>query len=782
MPGTWHIFEDGAGGIWYEVDNPSKYNRIDYEGQVIWEEAQTVYEDGTKFMHGFRGGGLFNARGHDVSYIVLLNENGELWSEDHIHDFSEVQGRDLKTPPSPVELIDDIFVLVLQGSVQEGPVRMTYSSLSFYDPIENSFPAEIAGIDVGLGFLRAITQTSDNNVLYARSWFSDTIIEKLTLNGERVEQEEIQTEGILVRKLISAPENGFWTYGTTSGVAGDDSKMLVNRYSEEGEPFNDDFSYGSISYRHTPVEPLLWEQDNIYKMTFWQSYAGLTMQTLDSDGEIVGDPEGEILMEDPDRHRFDKRYLHSIKVGNRIIIMRAYSYYLEEIRYWSVRFYGLDLEGEKLWQSQLADSSYKFVTSKLFFDLYKSSDDRHVFWFYEHNDYSEEHLYLRIACFDPVEGEIEWERQLDIRERTRVGRLKPGLVIGEDYIYIITHSINQYGITINRMDFDGNLMWEEPFDLEFDPDNSGFFGSGLNPDGDLCLGRFDVLDNGAEFHLDVLTQNQQYIEGEEPVFAEPLYLGHDQGIARSWAFDSRLITTVENTWIVPFGQTEAGIQCISEDGERLLSDQGYSMAGFPEERTEENFMVCEDKANGIWVVWNGFEGVRCQHFAWDGAPHEGWGRNGIQLWQNSSVYEFIDLYPYSNQNLIILADLSRFVGQFREWTTSSPSYSVLHVFDGELASTPTDDDLTPGYFRIIGLYPNPFNNRINIKYELKGKNPVKLHVSDITGRRVYSSAISPDKQGDNIRTIDTIEWGSGIYIISFKSERVSDTRKVVLIK
>jgi len=522
--------------------------------------------------------------------------------------------------------------------------------------------------------------------------------------------------------------------------------------------------------------------DEMYNMTFWQAYAGLTLQTLDAEGEIAGDPDGDILREDFDRIRFDKRYLSSIKIGDRVIVMRGFPYFVDDIRSWNVWFYGFDLAGEELWQSQLADSSYKLVTSNLFFDLYRNPDDRHIYWFYQHNDYRQEDLYLRIASIDAFNGEIVWERELDNSGDHRFGSFQPKLVIGEDYIYIVSHSLNNFGLEVYKMDFDGNLMWEQPFYLGFNPDYTGFIGFGLKSDGALWMGRFEMSENGAEFYLDVLTPDQQYHVDEEGVYSESLYLGHDQSDVRTYAVDSRMISTTENAWILPYGQTQAGIQCLSSDGERLLGDHGYGMGGFPEERTEENLKFCEDKAGGVWVVWNGWEGIKCQHFGENGLPRAGWGRNGVQIWQDTGVYELLNLFPHTDENLLILADQSTFVGEFREWTTNSTNYGILHVCESDVESTPADDDLTPGCFEITALYPNPFNNRINIEYELPGINSINLQVSDNSGRSVFSGLISPDKPGNNILTINANDWGSGIYIISCRNERVFNTKKVVLLK
>jgi hypothetical protein len=80
-------------------------------------------------------------------------------------------------------------------------------------------------------------------------------------------------------------------------------------------------------------------------------------------------------------------------------------------------------------------------------------------------------------------------------------------------------------------------------------------------------------------------------------------------------------------------------------------------------------------------------------------------------------------------------------------------------------------------------YPNPFNLKTNITYNIKTNSHVEIYVYDIEGKKracLIDKQLAPDEY--------SLEWNassfaSGIYFIQLRvDEQISDVEKVSLIK
>lgn len=78
------------------------------------------------------------------------------------------------------------------------------------------------------------------------------------------------------------------------------------------------------------------------------------------------------------------------------------------------------------------------------------------------------------------------------------------------------------------------------------------------------------------------------------------------------------------------------------------------------------------------------------------------------------------------------------------------------------------DELLPGKLRILGNYPNPFNPKTAIKFEVLEKTRVKIEIFSITGQKIKSLADSEFERGFysiswNGKDNNEDEIGSGVY-------------------
>jgi 1,4-alpha-glucan branching enzyme len=93
---------------------------------------------------------------------------------------------------------------------------------------------------------------------------------------------------------------------------------------------------------------------------------------------------------------------------------------------------------------------------------------------------------------------------------------------------------------------------------------------------------------------------------------------------------------------------------------------------------------------------------------------------------------------------------------------------------------------TPSAPRLLGAYPNPFNPRTNVAFELPVEQRVRLALFDVAGREVALLADSVFPGGRTIVTWDAAKDGrslaSGVYLIRLDTEHSVDSRKAVLLR
>jgi len=93
-----------------------------------------------------------------------------------------------------------------------------------------------------------------------------------------------------------------------------------------------------------------------------------------------------------------------------------------------------------------------------------------------------------------------------------------------------------------------------------------------------------------------------------------------------------------------------------------------------------------------------------------------------------------------------------------------------------------DDERIPGSFSLLGNYPNPFNARTTIRFELAEKSDVRLTVYDITGARVAVLHDGILDAGIHKVSWNAEEEASGVYYYKLATDAGISTRKMVFLK
>lgn len=85
-------------------------------------------------------------------------------------------------------------------------------------------------------------------------------------------------------------------------------------------------------------------------------------------------------------------------------------------------------------------------------------------------------------------------------------------------------------------------------------------------------------------------------------------------------------------------------------------------------------------------------------------------------------------------------------------------------------------------FRIVSVYPNPFNSSTTIHYTAENSYPVSISLYDLNGRLVYSQQERHSDCGSNELKLDMPAQASGMYILKIGNNMTYKSQRLVLIK
>jgi hypothetical protein len=89
---------------------------------------------------------------------------------------------------------------------------------------------------------------------------------------------------------------------------------------------------------------------------------------------------------------------------------------------------------------------------------------------------------------------------------------------------------------------------------------------------------------------------------------------------------------------------------------------------------------------------------------------------------------------------------------------------------------------TPGTFRLLGNYPNPFNPTTTISYDLPRTSDATLTIFDVLGREVRELASGMQPAGTYDVTFDATGLPSGVYFYRLQARDYVETKRMVIVK
>ena len=111
-----------------------------------------------------------------------------------------------------------------------------------------------------------------------------------------------------------------------------------------------------------------------------------------------------------------------------------------------------------------------------------------------------------------------------------------------------------------------------------------------------------------------------------------------------------------------------------------------------------------------------------------------------------------------------------------------PGMSIALVKFSSEAYVGIKDISIPESCEIINAYPNPFNPKIAISYQLSANSKIKLSIYNSAGQKVTNILKETKKAGTHEISWDASGHPSGIYLIKLTSNEMVDVKKVLLVK
>jgi hypothetical protein len=101
---------------------------------------------------------------------------------------------------------------------------------------------------------------------------------------------------------------------------------------------------------------------------------------------------------------------------------------------------------------------------------------------------------------------------------------------------------------------------------------------------------------------------------------------------------------------------------------------------------------------------------------------------------------------------------------------------------GELVPVPVQNNQTVNKFELSQNYPNPFNPNTTISFILAYNQNVSIKVYDIDGKLIKTLVNKKLSKGNHSVVFDGSNLSSGIYFYQFKTDSLTETKKMILVK
>ncbi|MDP8239146.1 MAG: T9SS type A sorting domain-containing protein [Candidatus Hatepunaea meridiana] len=772
-PAMTSIESDGIGGFWYmgrtDWGEPYLINHLNYNGEKLWDEPLSMGEDeypigtrNTSFLKGINGGILFHCEHLNDEGIFLLDADGNFPGDEYSHIIrGEEDEIRISIYYDAIWCRDELIAIsYVHGEINEG----SSIYVTFYNPEENSFPVGLEGVllyrhpaddDGRLMLLNRsnsdMIETNDGGIVLSYSGcFSGDYVRQYFLRLEPDNELAFDEPLVIKRPVYISPAQNdeFW-------ITGGDYGYDLNRFTNDGQPVFAEAIDMGINGRGTlgsGIEVIV-DNCNNYRILF-RERDRLTLRTLDPNGNIVGDIEGQTIIPD------------GVRSAN------VFTYRDNFLVYWSSNTNPelslVTKTGQLRWTVDLADSSNlitRLSDLKITPDgryavlsLYRTEED------FPYNSITVEPL---ITLVDINEREVQWTNELpQFDDEYWNFQYTNEIHVDSLHIYSVFW-IYDDSISIGKYNYEGRMLLDEPVLITLE-ESDRFFGSALLNSENLGLARYHEQWQELRYvTMDVFNTDDFSQDTVFCVYTDSLRC---QGLYPRTPFN--LVSSGDRLWFTPETRCGFGIGCISKEGERFIDSLGF----YPDvEPNLWNFWITgyPDGSGGLWADWSQGEENPYEdyiiHLDRDGRLYEGWEQSGLKVYEDNRKGRILNTTVFNDSSIVLV-------------TSENNVYRLQHLSEHPQRSIDIGSAASVVDFYISNIYPNPFNSRININYYLNGYSDIEYYIYDLTGREIYSKSQTNIKAGMHRISINGVNWSSGIYFARFVCGNKVEVAKFTLIK
>ena len=142
-------------------------------------------------------------------------------------------------------------------------------------------------------------------------------------------------------------------------------------------------------------------------------------------------------------------------------------------------------------------------------------------------------------------------------------------------------------------------------------------------------------------------------------------------------------------------------------------------------------------------------------------------------------YENIS-YPGAAVRRVYWLPTNTYDGYFNTWSGTN-SDGTFYVFKRDAPLGIYSGSL-PSYFKLEQNFPNPFNPATRIKYQLPVSSEISLKIYDINGAIVKILVNKFQSAGNYTAEFEAEDLAGGIYFYTLSAGKISETKKMILIK
>jgi hypothetical protein len=110
------------------------------------------------------------------------------------------------------------------------------------------------------------------------------------------------------------------------------------------------------------------------------------------------------------------------------------------------------------------------------------------------------------------------------------------------------------------------------------------------------------------------------------------------------------------------------------------------------------------------------------------------------------------------------------------------NYDYATIKYGDLVGINPLSNQVPDKFSLYQNYPNPFNPSTKIKFDLPEESKIVLKIFNTLGAEVYSENMGSLQPATYEYVYNASGLPSGIYFYSLQTNRLTETKKMILVK